>query len=222
MKTCFLRARRTTLASFALLAAGVLLTGRAAASQGGFTISAANAVIAQGGLANSAITVTPLNGYTGDITFAVTGAAPALTNGCVLFSNYANVSGVNPTTVGTITIATQDLACPANVIGNKIGGGTIGSVLPGTPPGQRPERSRPMEAALGGILLTGLFGVRSRKMRRLMCLLALVALGGFSIGCSEPAPQLTPKGSYVLTLVGTDSSPTPNLTASTTFTVTIQ
>jgi|GEM_PF-2240885 len=221
MKTCFSRARRT-LASFALLAAVVLLTGRAVASQGGFTISAANAVTTQGGLANSAIIVTPLNGYTGDISFTVTGAAPAFTNGCVLLSNYSNVSGVNPTTVGNLTIATQNLACPPNVVGNKIGGATIGAVVPGTPPGRSPGRSRPMEAALGGIMLTGLFGLRSRKMKRLTCLLALIAVGGFSVGCSEPAPQLTPKGSYVLTLVGTDSSATPNLTASTTFTVTVQ
>ena len=221
MKTCFSRARQS-LVSFALLTAVVLLTDSAPASQGGFTISAANAVITQGGLANSAILVTPLNGYTGDITFTVSGATPAFTNGCVLFSNYSNVSGVNPTTVGTITIATQNLACPPNVIGNKIGGATIGRVSPGTLPGQHPERSRPMEAALGGIMLTGLFGLRSRKMRRLACLLMLAAVGGFSIGCSEPAPQLTPKGSYVLTLVGTDSSAPPNLTASTTFTVTIQ
>jgi disulfide bond formation protein DsbB len=79
-----------------------------------------------------------------------------------------------------------------------------------------------MAAAMVGALLAGLFGTRSRKLRRLVCVLGLVALGGFATGCSEPAPLLTPKGSYALTLVGTDSDATPNITASTTFTVVVE
>jgi hypothetical protein len=219
MKTCFSHVRRNALRSLVLLATGALLAGTAVASQGGFTISAANEVMTQGALGSSTIIVTPLNGYTGDITFAVTGATPSFANGCVLFSNYANVSGVNPTTVGDLTVATKNVACPANTIGNKIGGATIGMISPHEP--VRKGSQKPMEVALGGILLTGLFGARSRKLRRLTCLLVLIAIGGFSVGCSEPAPLLTPKGSYVMTLVGTDSAATPNLTATTTFTVTI-
>lgn len=201
-----------------LLPAAALLTGTAFASQGGFTISATNQTLTQGTLGSSAITVTPLNGYTGNITFAVTGSSPTFANGCVLFSNYANVSGVNPTTVGNLTIATKNFDCPPNSIGNQIGGSTIGEARSGTWHG----RSMPVEAALGGVFLIGLAGARSRKLRRLACLLVLIAMGGFAVGCSEPAPVLTPKGNYTLTLVGTDAKATPNITAATTFTVVIQ
>ena len=203
-----------------LLSAAVLLAGTAFASQGGFTISATNQTITQGSLGSSAITVTPLNGYTGNITFAVTGSSPAFANGCVLFSNYANVSGVNPTTVGNLTIATKNFDCPPNSVGNQIGGSTIGEVRRGD--SAEHGRSMPMEAALGGIFLFGLAGARSRRLRRLACLLMLIGMGGFTVGCSEPAPLLTPKGSYTLTLVGTDVKATPSLTATTTFTVAIQ
>lgn len=214
MKTMFLNTRQMILFASLLLAAGT-----AAATQGGFTISATNETITQGTLGSSAITITPLNGYTGNITFAVTASTPGFANGCVLFSNYANVSGVNPTTVGNLTVATRNIDCPPNSIGNQIGGATIGEVrsLDATPHG-----STPLGVALGGVLLAGLLGRRSRKLRRLASLLVLVALGGFAIGCSEPAPVLTPKGSYALTLVGTDSGATPNITASTTFTVVVQ
>lgn len=121
MKTLFLNVRQMMLWGLVLLV-GALFTGTAHATEGGFSISATNETIAQGTLGSSSITVTPVNGYTGNITFAVTASNPALTNGCVLFSNYANVSGVNPTTVGNLTIATQNLACPPNSIGNQIGG----------------------------------------------------------------------------------------------------
>lgn len=201
-----------------LLPAAAVLTNTAVASQGGFTISATNETITQGTLGSSAITVTPLNGYTGNITFAVTGSSPAFANGCVLFSNYANVSGVNPTTVGNLTIATRNFDCPPNSIGNQIGGSTIGEARSGTWHG----RSMPVETALGGVFLFGLAGARSRKLRRLACPLVLAALGGFAVGCSEPAPLLTPKGSYTLTLVGTDAKATPSIMATTTFTVMIQ
>ncbi|MEO6981809.1 MAG: hypothetical protein ABI072_01675 [Edaphobacter sp.] len=182
----------------------------------------ANQAMTQGTLGNSAILVTPLNGYTGNITFAATGSSPGFANGCVLFSNYVNVSGVNPTTVGDMTIATKNWDCPPDATGKLIGGGNIGSVSGSGFRQDRKRDSKPLGVALGGVLLTGLLGLRSHKLRRLACLLVLVTLGGFAIGCSEPAPLLTPKGNYVLTVVGTDSGATPNITATTTFTVVVQ
>lgn len=197
-----------------LLFAAALLTSAAFASQGGFTISVTDEVITQGTLGSSAISVTPLNGYTGNITFTVTGSSPAFANGCVLFSNYTNVSGINPTTIGNLTVATRNIDCPPNAIGNQIGGSTIGAV--------RAPDSTPLGIALGGFLLMGLLGRRSDKLRRLSCLLVLIALGGFAMGCSTATPVMTPRGSYALTLVGTDSHATPSITATTTFNVTVQ
>lgn len=220
MKTLISCARQMMLPGKLILAACVLLSGSAIGSQGGFTISATNETITQGTLGSSSITVTPINGYTGNITFSVTGSSPAFANGCVLFSNYANVSGVNPTTVGNLTIATKSFDCPPNLIGNQVGGSTIGEARPGDCVGH--GRSMPMGAALGGAFLFGLAGARLRRLRRFACLLVLIAMGGFAVGCSEPAPLLTPKGSYTLTLVGTDVKATPNITATTTFTVEVQ
>jgi hypothetical protein len=79
-----------------------------------------------------------------------------------------------------------------------------------------------MEVALGCVLLTGLLGLRSDKMKRLACLLVLASLGGFATGCSDPSPLLTPKGSYVVTVTGTDSGATPSMSSTTTFTVTVE
>ena len=222
MKTLFSIVRRTTLWGLIVAVAVVLPAGKALASQGGFTISVTNQAMTQGTLGTSAIVVTPLNGYTGNITFGATASSPGFANGCVLFSNYANVSGVNPTTVGDLTIATKNWDCPAEAVGKLIGGGTIGSVRRDRPRRGNSRGSWPMEAALSGALLIGLLGLRSDKLRRLACLMVLMALGGFAVGCSDPAPLLTPKGSYVVTVVGTDSGATPNITATTTFTVVVQ
>jgi hypothetical protein len=224
MKTPFLNVRRDLLCALLLMAAGSLFPGTAVASQGGFTVSVSNEAVTQGSLGSSSILVTPLNGYTGNISFLATASSPALTNGCVLMTNYANISGANPSTVGNLTVATRNWDCPPNSTGQLIGGGTVSEIRRDAAPRRgawKAESSKPLEVALGGILLTGLLGVRSHKLRRLACFLVLVALGGFAVGCSQPAPLLTPKGNYVVTVVGTDSDVTPSITASTTFTVTV-
>ncbi|MCU1226819.1 MAG: Peptidase propeptide [Edaphobacter sp.] len=221
MRTSFLNLRRNLLCALLLMAAATLFPGMAVASQGGFTVSVGNEAVTQGSLGSSSIIVTPLNGYTGNISFVATTSSPSLANGCVLMTNYANISGANPATVGNLTVATRNWDCPPNATGQIIGGGTVGEVRQDAAPRRGSGSSKPLEVALSGILLTGLLGVRSHKLRRLACLLVLIALGGFAVGCSTPAPLLTPKGSYVLTVVGTDHDATPNITASTTFTVTI-
>jgi hypothetical protein len=222
MKTPFLNVRRDLLCALLLMAAGSLFPGTAVASQGGFTVSVSNEAVTQGSLGSSSILVTPLNGYMGNISFLATASSPALTNGCVLMTNYANISGANPNTVGNLTVATRNWDCPPNSTGQLIGGGTVSEVRQDTVPRRGSGGSRPLQVALGGIFLTGLLGVRSHKVRRLPCFLVLIALGGFATGCSTPAPLLTPKGNYVLTVVGTDHDATPNISASTTFTVTVQ
>lgn len=221
MKTLFLNVHRCLFAVVLFLAAGALFPGTAVASQGGFAVSVGNEAVTQGSLGSSSIIVTPLNGYTGNISFVATASSPALTNGCVLMTNYANISGANPATVGNLTVATRNWDCPPNSTGQRIGGGTVSEVRKHAAPRRGSGGSKPLEMALGGMLLTGLLGIRSDKLRWLSCLLVLITLGGFAVGCSTPAPLLTPKGNYVVTVVGTDKDVTPNITASTTFTVTV-
>jgi hypothetical protein len=214
MRALCLNVRRNMFRCLLLLAVGMMFAGTAEASQGGFTISISNEAVTQGELGSSSIVVSPIGGYTGNISFAATTSSPALTNGCVLFTNYANISGGSPATVGDLAVATRNWDCPPNSIGNQIGGSTVGEV-------RSAPSSKGLAVALSGVLLTGLLGLRSTKLRRLACLLVLITLGGFASGCSDPAPSYTPKGSYVLTVVGTDSGATPNITASTTFTVVV-
>jgi hypothetical protein len=216
MKALLLNVRRSIFLCLVFLAAATFCPFTAMASQGGFTISVGNEAITQGALGNSSIVVTPINGYTGNIAFSVTTSSPAFANGCALFTNYANISGANPATVGNLTIATKNTDCPPNSIGDQIGGNTIGEVRwPVT-------HSNHLAIALSGFLVIGFAGRGSPRLRRLACLLVLVVMGGFATGCSAPAPPLlTPKGSYVMTVVGTDSDATPNITASTTFTVVV-
>jgi len=217
MKTLYSHLRLAKRSGWLLLVA-LFVASPAWATIGSFTISATDEVIPQGTLGSSAITVTPVDGYTGNITFKVTGSSPSFANGCVLLSNYANVSSINPTTVGNLAVATRNFDCPPDSIGNPYGGSTIGAVRPMS----SGAGAASLGIALGGFLAVGLVGRRLPKLRRLSCLLVPVALAGFAMGCSTATPLLTPKGSYTLTLVGTDAHATPNITASTTFTVTVQ
>jgi hypothetical protein len=80
-------------------------------------------------------------------------------------------------------------------------------------------------AALAGLLLAGLLGCYSRKLRSLAAVILLATAGLVFTGCggggSNSVPD-APKGTYSLTLTGTDPTSTTVPAVSTTFTLTIQ
>ena len=211
-------------ATHAASTGSVTVTATAVSSnKGTFTLSATNITVADGSVGTSTITITPAGGYTGTIQFSLTGSTStlnALTNTCPTLANAA-VTGTSPVTQ-TLSIDTNAANCVATGSTRKTRHPTIwasgfGSVLSGS--------NGPLAAgiAFGVLLLAGFVGRSSRKLQWMLGLFLLATLGMVFTGCggnnnntvSNPA-----KGTYTLTLTGTDTSSA--ITASTNFTLTIQ
>jgi hypothetical protein len=123
--------------------------------------------------------------------------------------------GINRLSFNPATHKVSNLSLPSNIIPNNS--------RPSTPVSRWP-----LPAAFAGTLLI-VFGLRrrSRLVRASLTLglLLLLSVAGLGLsGCSSSAvaaPNLATKGSYSLTLTGTDSV-NPTLISSSTFTLTIQ
>lgn len=194
-----------------------------------FKLAAANVTVTAGNSANSNVTVTPVNAFTGTVSFTVT-ASPAMTNGCYAIGN-ASVTGSTAVTT-TLTVYTSKSQCSGSGVHSfaQPGGRTTASVYGGPPMG----RSVPIGvAALAGLLLFGFRRVRQVARSKAWTTVAILALAltvGFAGGCgtssgtasNSTTPTSTSSnvaaGPYTLTVTGTGSS----VTASTTLTVTVQ
>ena len=184
---------------------------------GTFTLSGSNVTVRAGSSSDSTITITPKNGYTGTIRFAVT-SSPSLANGCFSLPN-ATVSSASAVTA-TLTVATSSRACSS------------ASLLPGperafrTPQASSRKGSLP-SSACGIVLLWAawLFVVphrRSRRLRPASAVLLLAAAAFAAAGCSgtTSSTHKASKGTYTVTIVGSDVA-TPSITATTSLLVTV-
>jgi subtilase family serine protease len=208
---------------------------------GSFTVAGTNVTVTQGSAASSTITVTPKTGYTGTVylTFATSNDS-ALTNLCYSFTTMLSNGDGSVAVTGTSPVTTQlqfdtkaaDCASSAAVGGTGSSkGGThtmhrVGGPLK-TSQNKLPINPVPGGVALAGLALGGLIA-RSRKLRALAGVillgsigLGLSACGGGSGGGSGSTVPNPPKGSYTITLTGTDSAKS-TITAQTTFSLVIQ
>ena len=221
----------------------------ASAAQKTFLMSATAASVTDGNSITSTITVTPQNGFTGTIAFAVT---PAITNACFVLPNLT-VSGSTAVT-GTLTIYTSSTSCAA--AGAVTSPGSKPKAIAATPVASRqraisPENSSQrswregtwpfssapatpnrasVSVAFASFLLIGLLGLRSRRLAAFSALLLLTISGLAISGCSSagsgsPSNPSTPtslaaKGTYNLTITGTDTA-SAAISASTTTTLKI-
>ena len=155
-----------------------------------FGLAAADATVAIGATAQSAITITPVNGYTGTVNWTVA-STPALSQGCFAIPSAA-VTG--PATA-TLTIDAGSSCAAAAALETR-----------GTP------------FAMFGFAVLGLFGLRKRRKWLACALLAgagFTACGGTS---SPAVHDVT--GSYKVTVTGTDSgTATINSSATLTLTI---
>jgi subtilase family serine protease len=206
--------------------------------------------IADGSSGTASVTVTPSNGYTGTVAWSITAVNTATKGGldysCYTLANTV-VSGTSAVS-NTLTINTSNSNCQAGAaFGTAVGsvktGATISASHAPTLPGNQPRRSPlgklPTGIALAGLLATGFFGRRSRKLRGLVAM-AIVGVAGMAItGCSSgtvntastgttttttttitPTVNNATKGTYTLTITGTDTT-TSTITANTTLTLTV-
>lgn len=220
--------------------ASATVTVQAGSSGSGkFTVvmSPSTLTVSQGSSSNETITVTPSGGYTGTVKLSYsTSNDTALKNLCLFAQTGFDTSGnlvVSGTTaaVGTINVDTKASDCTTS--------GALGShgmrLIPHngvTHAGnQKSNGSIPGGLAFAGLLLAGILGRSSRKLRGLACVIALAAAafglsacgsssggsggGGGGGGVTNPA-----KGTYTITFTGTDSVTSTN-TATGSFTLTI-
>ena len=196
-----------------------------------FTLSASNVTVAAGSSGSSTVTVTPQNGYTGTISWAVT-SNPSLTNGCFSIANLVISSSAAAT--GALTVKTDSSACSsagnsgAGPRGGLLAGFGLGAGRPGAP------SSTNFGVTAGLMLAALLFFFRagnSGKLAGAMAAICLFAVMGFAAsGCtgtgltsaapSTPTPTNAAKGTYMVTIVGTDTS-SASIKASATLTVTV-
>jgi len=190
-----------------------------------FRLTSTSATIVAGSTGASTITITPQEGYTGTISWAVT-SSPKFTNGCFSIAN-ANVSGTTAVTA-SLSINTTSTAC----------GGAAMLSLPG-PTGARavvsrnfarrvnsPFRGTALGLAMGGLVLAGVFVCRPGKTRAVsgMLLLTALMLGIPACGGGSPPSVNTnnkvAQGTYTLTVVGTDTT-SASISGSTSFSITV-
>jgi len=159
-----------------------------------FTIAGtALASVAQGGSTNSTITIAALNGYTGTVNFtcsvaSVSGGTPLPT--CSIPNAVTGGAGTSSLTVDT-TGAAHALYQGTNGVFYAMWLPIVGLSLAG----MRFSSAEPRRKRLLGFLLLGV----------VMALLFLLPACSSSSGGGGGCPGCTPKGSYTVTVTGTDS-----------------
>jgi len=202
--------------------------GGSGSGSGSFTLSATNVTVSQGKSGTSTITVTSKNSYAGTVGFTLSTTSTSVSDDSCYDVSDATVAA-NKTATTTLTIYTSKSACNSS---SSVRNGRRHLVvkngarsLASSRKYPRPTRGIPISTAavfLGFLLV----GIRRRRVglgTGLGCLLLLVGVVGLQIGCGGSGSNSNDvaKGTYTLTLDGTDTS-NSSIAASTTFTLTVQ
>lgn len=190
---------------------------------GTFTLAATSITVAQNSSGQSTVTATPASGYKGtvDLTISTT-SADLQTYGCYSVSNPV-VTGTGAAT-GSVTIGTSQTVCSTSALQK----GTVHRFAGASKVAashNAPDLRRVVPASLAGVLglvLVGSFRKRAKWLGLLGCALLMSSIGLIS-GCGGSVSNVNgdvPTGSYTITLTGNDSV-TSSITASTTFTLTV-
>lgn len=204
--------------------------------KGTFTmaLSPTTLTVSRGSKGTETMTVTPSNGYTGTVSLSYTTSnQSALANLCLLaqsgFDSSGNIAITGSSAAqGIFTVDTNAADCTTGSTGGMRGHYLLLHATNATRSGNNnaPPRSRlPMGIALAGLLFIGYFGRASRKLRNLVCVLALAAVAFGISACGNSAINNNsvsnpPKGTYTITFTGADSA-NASLTSSASFTLTI-
>jgi len=173
--------------------------------------------VAQGSSGNETVTVTPGSGYTGTVDLSFdTSNDTALQNLCY---NWTNINTAGDGTVA-ITSSTTPVTTTLTLDANAADCATTGAVQKSGKHALRMLHSRntaknsgrnplPLTLAFAGLLLVGFMGRGSRKLRGLVGLLLLAAVGLAVTACTGVVSTATsnpPTGTYTVTVSGQDSA----------------
>jgi hypothetical protein len=223
----------TTYASSTSSSITVTVSSSSSSGTGSFTLSATNATASQGSSGSSTVTITPANGYTGTVGLSLATSSTSLQEyGCYYINstNSVSISGTSSVQT-TLTLYTSESDCSSSSAVKR--GVRHNFVMAGTRPvassrgDQNSHKVLPISAAaLAGCLLIGIGRRRRKWFTALGCfvLLGVVSLaigcGGGSSSTAVTTSNYVAKGTYTLTLTGTDSS-NSSLTSSTALTLVV-
>ncbi len=204
----------------------VTVGGTTSSSSGTFVVAATNVTVASGSSGSSTVTVTPSGGYTGTVDWTLTTTA-TLDSTCYDINNLS-VTGTAAVTTSLTFYTSTSLCSTASSVSStgKMKRKMITHRVQAAAANPAPSHSVPTAIAFAGMFVfgVGFLGRRVRSVRLLMgiCLLGLVGFGVSGCGSSSTTSSSTneTKGSYTVTLTGTDSA-TSTITASTTLTLTV-
>uniref|UniRef100_E6PZA4 Putative Peptidase S8 and S53, subtilisin,kexin, sedolisin n=1 Tax=mine drainage metagenome TaxID=410659 RepID=E6PZA4_9ZZZZ len=208
---------------------------------GTFTMTASNITVVDGNRGFSTITITPAGGYSGNVLLNITptGANANALASSACFQTTAIAVGATGSATGSFSVDTSAQNC-INTNGQSRGKHGVSAVKPSTQQSSNNGNGRaPIAAAtmLGGLLLAGFLGRKSRKLRGLAMVALLVSFGWALSGCGSSrggggygyggygygyggTASNPPTGTYTLSVTGTDSK-TSSITYTTTATLQI-
>jgi subtilase family serine protease len=210
----------------------IVVTGGGGGS-GTFKLAAtpSTLTVSQGNTGNETLTLTPAGGYTGTVTFSFsTSNDTALANLCIYSDTGFDTNG-NLEVTGTAAVSgiiQVDTSASCVTTGAARTGAHHMRLIPhsssGAAANHKPKSSLPGGLAFAGLLLAGLLGRASRKLRGLACVIALLAVMAGLSACgsasSSGGPTEPAKGTYTITFQGQDTT-NATITAETSFTLTI-
>jgi subtilase family serine protease len=183
--------------------------------------------VSQGTSGTETLSVTPAGGYTGTVDLSFdTSADTTLQNLCWLWTNETNAGDGTLPITGTTAVTTQleldtnasDCASSNGAI-RRGGKQLLHKLRPAAAAKNGGGNPAPLAMAFAGLLLVGFLGRASRKLRGLAGLILLAAVGLAVTACGSNVSSTVsdpPKGSYTITVTGTDSV-TSTITSTTTF-----
>jgi len=182
--------------------------------------------VSQGTSGTEIITVTPSTSpaYTGTVYLTVS-LPSSLDNLCGGFSNsnsagdgVVSISNAATPMTNAMVLDTNASDCASTGAIRKSGLRPLRSLRAGNTPKNSGANPVPLTVAFAGLLLVGFLGRSSRKLRGLAGLILLAGVGLAVTACSSITDTVSnpPKGTYSLTVTGTDSV-TSSITNNTTF-----
>jgi hypothetical protein len=188
-----------------------------AIAQKSFVINASSLTVAVGSSGVSTITITPLNGYTGTISFTL-GSNSSAQIPCFIAPD-ATISGTAPVNV-SMTLFTKSSGCPKSgalrrdkhdLVSASLHSAQDPDSLPGSPV---------LMLTVLGVAFLGMIACVAQRSKRswwpAVCLLAIIAIAA---GCGSSSSDI-PAGTYSLTVSAVDKP--ANVAASSNFVLTVQ